>query len=200
MNKTVQKQWFMYRHSISHTHVKSFKTTNIKLKKCWKYDKLLFFCSTYVVLKIRHLNSTIVPPLYLAFDEPEIAQAIFHHYVTLKLAMDCWSIIIVQDGNFLYHKITSISFISKIQMSPTFNMKFQIMYLFLNFNVVKFMGNFIIFLVLVKENIFNSWNFTRLWYQPLKSNTWYKNIIFSTIVFCYVLISIWHFTVLETLL
>ena len=78
-----------------------------------------------------------MPPLYLAFDEPEIAQAIFHHYVTLKLAMDCWSIIIVQDGNFLYHKITSISFISKIQMSPTFNMKFEYMYLSLNFKVVK---------------------------------------------------------------
>ena len=108
------------------------------MKKCWKFDKLLLFLF-YIVLKIRYLNSTIVPPLQLAFDEPEIAQAIFHHYVTLKLAMDCWSIIIVQDGNFLYHKITSISFKSKIQMSPTFDMKFEYMYLSLNFNVVKFM-------------------------------------------------------------
>ena len=55
----------------------------------------------------------------------------------------------MQDGNFLYHKITSISFISKIQMSPTFIMKFEFMYLILNFNVVKFMGNINIFLILI---------------------------------------------------
>ena len=45
------------------------------------------------------------------FDEiAEIAQAIFHHYVSAMLRILPARIIIVQDGNFLYHKITSMSF------------------------------------------------------------------------------------------